>query len=63
VGIGAYRIGVKWGWIKRSTREYFHGIENKMTLVMVGIGLLTLIMFYFIVTPDPSFMAKTPIPH
>jgi len=63
VGIGAYRIGVKWGWIKRSTREYFHGMENKLSLVMIGIGLITLIMFYFIVTPDQTFMLNPSIPH
>ncbi|NTU48076.1 MAG: succinate dehydrogenase/fumarate reductase cytochrome b subunit, partial [Syntrophobacteraceae bacterium] len=51
VGIGAYRIGVKWGWIKRSHREYFHGIENKLTLVFVTIGLITLVTFYFLVKP------------
>jgi fumarate reductase subunit C len=51
VGIGAYRIGVKWGWIKRSNREYFHGIENKLTLVFIAIGAITLITFYFIVKP------------
>lgn len=51
VGIGAYRIGVKWGWIKRSNREYFHGIENKLTLVFIAIRAITLITFYFIVKP------------
>lgn len=63
VGIGAYRIGVKWGWIKRSNREYFHSLENKLSLVMIGIGLITLIMFYFIVTPDQNFMLNPTIPH
>lgn len=51
VGIGAYRIGVKWGWIKRSNREYFHSVENKLTLVFIAIGTITLITFYFIVKP------------
>jgi fumarate reductase subunit C len=51
VGIGAYRIGVKWGWIKRSHREFFHGVENKITLVFITIGVVTLLMFYFIVKP------------
>ncbi len=63
VGIGIYRIGVKWGWIKRANREYFHGLENKLSLVMIGIGLITLIMFYFIVTPEQTFMLNPDIPH
>jgi fumarate reductase subunit C len=49
VGIGIYRIGVKWGFIKRSNRKMLHGFENKLTLVMICIGLLTLFTFFFIV--------------
>ena len=49
VGIGIYRIGVKWGYIKRANREVLHGFENKLTVVMIGIGLLTLFTFYFLV--------------
>lgn len=49
VGIGIYRIGVKWGFIKRANRKALHGFENKLTLVMIGIGLLTLFTFYFLV--------------
>jgi fumarate reductase subunit C len=49
VGIGIYRIGVKWGYIKRSNRKALHGFENKLTLTMIGIGLITLFTFYFLV--------------
>ena len=49
VGIGIYRIGVKWGYIKRSNRKALHGFENKLTLVMIAIGLVTLFTFFFIV--------------
>jgi len=49
VGIGIYRIGVKWGFIKRSNRKALHGFENKLTVVMICIGLLTLFTFFFIV--------------
>ncbi len=49
VGIGIYRIGVKWGYIKRSNRKALHGFENKLTVIMIGIGLLTLFTFYFLV--------------
>ena len=49
VGIGIYRIGVKWGWIKRSNRKALHGFENKLTLTMIGIGLITLFTFFFLV--------------
>ncbi len=48
VGIGIYRIGVKWGYIKRANREMLHGFENKLTIIMIGIGLLTLFTFYFL---------------
>jgi fumarate reductase subunit C len=49
VGIGIYRIGVKWGFIKRSNRKVLHGYENKLTFIMVGIGLVTLFTFFFLV--------------
>lgn len=45
VGIGIYRIGVKWGFIKRADRKVMHGFENKLTLTMIGIGLVTLFTF------------------
>lgn len=51
VGIGAYRIGVKWGWIKRSNRQFFHGLENKITLIFITIGVITLFTFYVLVKP------------
>ncbi len=49
VGIGIYRIGVKWGWIRRANRKALHGFENRLTLTMVGIGLVTLFTFFFLV--------------
>jgi len=49
VGVGIYRIGVKWGFIKRSNRKALHGFENKLTMAMIGIGLVTLFTFYFLV--------------
>jgi fumarate reductase subunit C len=49
VGIGIYRIGVKWGFITRSNRKALHGFENKLTVVMIAIGLVTLFTFFFIV--------------
>lgn len=45
VGIGFYRIGVKWGFIKRSRRAKMKRVENILTLAFIGIGLLTLIRF------------------
>ncbi len=45
VGIGIYRIGVKWGFIKRANRTALHGFENKLTLIMIGIGLVSLLTF------------------
>lgn len=49
VGIGIYRIGVKWGFIKRANRKALHGFENKLTLVFIAIGLCSLFTFYFLV--------------
>ncbi len=46
VGIGFYRIGVKWGWISRSTRSHWKRMENRITVVFVIIGLITLFTFY-----------------
>jgi fumarate reductase subunit C len=48
-GIGIYRIGVKWGFIKRSNRQAFHGFENRLTLIMIGIGLVSLFTFLVLV--------------
>ncbi len=49
VGIGFYRIGVKWGWIKRETRGMLKGYENKLTIAFITIGVITLLNFYFFV--------------
>ena len=49
VGIGFYRIGVKWGWIRRANRRFFQGIEKKLTLTFIIIGLVSLFTFYFII--------------
>jgi succinate dehydrogenase subunit C len=46
VGIGFYRIGVKWGWITRSNRPFFKKFENLLTLIFLLIGAVTLYAFY-----------------
>ena len=45
VGIGFYRIAVKWGFIKRNTRKGFKKFENILTGIFIFIGLITLIRF------------------
>jgi fumarate reductase subunit C len=45
VGIGFYRIGVKWGFIGRGERKKFQRGENILTLTMIVIGLITIIRF------------------
>ena len=45
VGIGFYRIAVKWGFIKRKTRKGFKRFENILTGVFILIGLITLVRF------------------
>ncbi len=45
VGIGFYRIGVKYGWITRDNRKWYQKAENVMMIGFISIGLLTLIRF------------------
>jgi len=45
VSIGFYRIGVKWGFIRRDNRKKGKKIEWILTGVFVTIGILTLIRF------------------
>jgi fumarate reductase subunit C len=49
VGIGFYRIGVKWGVIKRSNRPFYKRLENILTLIFLIIGAVTLYTFYNLV--------------
>ena len=46
VGIGFYRIGVKWGFIRRTTRKGFKRFENILTGVFILIGLITIVRFF-----------------
>ena len=45
VGIGFYRIAVKWGLIRRNRRKVFKGFENILTRIFILIGLITIIRF------------------
>ncbi|MBW1784605.1 MAG: succinate dehydrogenase/fumarate reductase cytochrome b subunit [Deltaproteobacteria bacterium] len=45
VGIGFYRIGVKWGFIKRGNRKGFKKFENILTGIFILIGLITIVRF------------------
>ncbi len=45
VGIGFYRIGVKYGWITRENRKWYQKAENVMMIGFISIGLITLIRF------------------
>ncbi len=53
VGIGFYRIAVKWGLIKRKTRKGFKRFENILTLIFIAIGLITIVRFMLITVPKP----------
>ena len=48
VGIGLYRIAVKWGFIQRKDRKGFKRVENGLTAIFVGIGLITLLRFFLL---------------
>jgi len=43
--IGVYRIGVKWGFIKRSNRAAVYGLLVRLALLMIAIGFVTLFTF------------------
>ena len=45
VGIGFYRIAVKWGFIRRKKRKGFKKFENVLTAIFILIGLITIIRF------------------
>jgi fumarate reductase subunit C len=45
VGIGFYRIAVKWGVIRRKERKGFKRFENVLTAIFILIGLITIIRF------------------
>ena len=48
VGIGFYRLGVKYGFITRANRCFWQRNEVIMTVGFVSIGLLTLARFCFL---------------
>ena len=48
VGIGFYRLGVKYGYITRDTRARWQRNEYAMTGIFIVIGLLTLARLYFL---------------
>ncbi len=43
LGIGLYRVGVKWGFIVRDTRRKAKKIAWSITLVFIGVGMITLL--------------------
>ncbi|CCH47262.1 hypothetical protein [Pseudodesulfovibrio piezophilus] len=48
VGIGFYRIAVKWGFVKDSQRARFKRGENILTMLFIAIGFITLLRFLFL---------------
>ncbi len=48
VGIGFYRILVKWGFLDRKERFSVKRKENVLTALFICIGLLTLLRYYFL---------------
>jgi fumarate reductase subunit C len=48
VGIGFYRIAVKWGFLSRARRQGFHVKESMLTIILIIIGLVTLARFMFL---------------
>ena len=50
VGIGFYRIAVKWGFVKDNQRKKFKRGENMLTMMFIAIGVITLLRFMFLGT-------------
>jgi fumarate reductase subunit C len=48
VGIGFYRIAVKWGFARRADRKKYKRFEAYLTAVFIGIGLITLVRFFLL---------------
>jgi fumarate reductase subunit C len=48
VGIGFYRIAVKWGFVRRKERTGFKRFETRLTIIFICIGLLALTRFFFL---------------
>ncbi len=48
VGIGFYRIAVKWGFARRKDRKIFKRFENYITAIFITIGLITLVRFFLL---------------
>ena len=46
MGIGFYRIGVKWGVIRRTTRKGFKRFQNILIGVFILIGLINIVRFF-----------------
>lgn len=59
VGVGAYRIGVKWGFITRENREKAKKIELGMFCAFIVIGLITLLVLATMATGVYSLL--TPV--
>lgn len=48
VGVGLYRIAVKWGFVGRDKRSKMKRFEYGITGIFIFIGLITLLRFYFL---------------
>ena len=48
VGIGFYRIAVKWGFAKRKDRKAYKRFETWLSAIFILIGLITLLRFVFL---------------
>lgn len=47
VGVGLYRIAVKWGFVKDTERELFKRGVTLLVFTFIGLGLVTLARYFF----------------
>ncbi len=53
VGIGLYRMAMKWGFVGRRGRKPWHAVENLITAFFITLGLASLYTFWFVVEATP----------
>lgn len=59
VSVGAYRIGVKWGFITKENRPRFKRFELYLFAGFIAIGVITLLVFNYMAGAVAEFQSAT----
>jgi len=49
VGVGLYRVAIKWGYISAKARRPWHSFENIVSAFFIIVGLANLYTFYLVI--------------